>query len=121
MIAKRLCQAAVLALTMAVSTAAHAHAKLESSYPKANTVVEVASKEVRLQFNEPLEMAFSKVKLIDAKGATVEPVKLELAKEDPKAMVATMPSLASGAYRVQWTTVTRDGHKVKGEFPFQVK
>lgn len=121
MLAKRLCALFFIAVPLAVSTAAHAHAKLETSTPKANAIVEVAPNEIRLQFNEPLEMAFSHVKLIDAKGAAVAPIKVEIAKDSPKSMVTTLPAIASGVYRVQWTALTRDGHKVKGEFPFQVK
>ena len=113
--------AAGLLLAAAFSTAAQAHAKLESSSPKANAVVTPAPKEVRLQFNEPLEIAFSKVKVMDAKGAEVAPLKADLDKANPKVMVAALPALHAGPYRVQWTTLTRDGHKVKGEFSFQVK
>lgn len=112
---------ATMTLATAYASTALAHAKLESSTPKANTVVQPALTEVRLQFNEPLELAFSKIKLVDQKGLAVEPLEVNLDKSNPKAMIATVPPLKSGAYRVQWTTLTRDGHKVKGEFPFQVK
>lgn len=98
-----------------------AHAKLQSSQPAANSTVSPAPAQVRLQFNEPLELPFSKVKLVDEKGAVVEAAKLAADPADAKALIATTPGLHAGAYRVQWTTVTRDGHKVKGEFPFRVK
>lgn len=111
--------AMIVASTM--SSVAYAHAKLEASIPTANAVVAPAPKEVRLQFNEPLEMAFSKIKLIDGKGVAIQPLKVDLDKANAKVMVASLPALATGAYRVQWTTLTRDGHKVKGEFSFQVK
>jgi methionine-rich copper-binding protein CopC len=118
---KHLVAIATVAIGTAYSASAYAHAKLEASTPKADTVVAAAPKEVRLQFNEQIELPFSKVKLLDQKGVTVEPTKLDLDKSNPKAMIATMPPLHAGSYRVQWTTVTRDGHKVKGEFSFQVK
>lgn len=111
--------AMILASTM--SSVAYAHAKLEASVPKANAIVAPAPAEVRLQFNEPLEMAFSKVKLVDGKGVSIQPLKVDLDKANAKVMVASLPTLVPGAYRVQWTTLTRDGHKVKGEFSFQVK
>lgn len=113
--------AAAMILASTFSSLAHAHAKLEASIPKANAIVAPAPKEVRLQFNERLEMAFSKIKLVDGKGAAIGPLKVDLDKADPKVMVASLPALPAGAYRVQWTTLTRDGHKVKGEFSFQVK
>jgi methionine-rich copper-binding protein CopC len=118
---KPLLAVGVLAIASAVTSAAYAHAKLEASEPKADSVVEQAPKEVRLQFNEPLELPFSKIKLLDQKDVAIEPAKIDLDKANPKAMIATLPPLPAGAYRVQWTTMTRDGHKVKGEFGFKVK
>jgi len=115
---RNLLLASAAAIATVAAPAALAHAKLVGSQPAANSVVSPAPAQVRLQFNEPLELPFSKIKLVDDKGAVVEPSKLAA---DPKALVAATPSLHAGAYRVQWTTVTRDGHKVKGEFSFQVK
>lgn len=106
------CMAAVPAL---------AHTKLVSSVPQANTVVTPAPTQLRLQFSDPLELPFSKVKLVDEKGAVVEASRIAADGANPKILVATVPALHAGAYRVQWSTVTRDGHKVKGEFAFQVK
>lgn len=118
---KHVLAAAAMACSATFTTSAFAHAKLEASQPKANSVLETAPKVVRLQFNEPLELPFSKVKLVDKAGVAGSPLKLDLDKNDPKAVVATLPQLQSGTHRVQWTTVTRDGHKVKGEFAFQIK
>lgn len=114
--------AAVLAtLACACAAPAWAHAKLQASTPKADSVVSPAPAQLRLQFNEPLELPFSKVKLVDDKGLPVAPAKTAVDAADPKTLVATLPALHPGAWRVQWTTVTRDGHKVKGEFGFRVK
>lgn len=112
---------ATAAASTLLASAALAHAKLEASTPKANSIVSPAPAQVRLQFNEPLELPFSKVKLVDQKGAIVAPSKIAVDPANAKALIATMPALQAGAYRVQWSTVTRDGHKVKGEFSFQVK
>ena len=113
--------AALAALACACAPAAWAHARLQASTPKADTVVSPAPAQVRLQFNEPLEAPFSKLRLVDEGGAVVEPAKTAVDAADPKALVGTLPALHSGAWRVQWSTVTRDGHKVKGEFGFRVK
>lgn len=119
--AKNLLVSILAAAGCALSVPALAHTKLESSMPQANAVVAAAPTQVRLQFSDPLELPFSKVKLVDEKGAVVEASKIAVDSTDPKALVATVPALRSGAYRVQWSTVTRDGHKVKGEFAFRVK
>lgn len=118
---KHMLAGAIMVLASTISSIAYAHAKLEASIPKANAIVAPAPKEIRLQFNEPLEMAFSKIKLVDGKGAAIAPLKVDLDKANAKVMIASLPVLPTGAYRVQWTTLTRDGHKVKGEFSFQVK
>ena len=113
---------ATAALAAAIfAPAALAHTKLESSSPQANSVVSPAPAQVRLQFSDPLELPFSKIKLVDEQGTVVEPAKIVIDPANPKAMIATTPGLHAGAYRVQWSTVTRDGHKVKGEFGFRVK
>ena len=112
---------AAIALPALFSSAAQAHTRLESSSPKANEVVAAAPREIRLQFSEPLELPFSKVKLVGPKGAAIAPAKIDIDKTNQKTLVASMPALGSGQYRVQWSTVTRDGHKVKGEFPFSIK
>jgi methionine-rich copper-binding protein CopC len=119
--AKLLMSSAALVLASSFASSAWAHAKLEAAEPKAGSTVAASPKEIRLQFNEVLEAPFSKIKLVDAKDAVVEPAAVAVDKDNPKALIATMPALAAGAYRVQWSTVTRDGHKVKGEYTFNVK
>lgn len=118
---KHLLAVAVMACSAAFTSTVFAHAKLMASQPKAGSVVATAPAVVRLQFNEPVELAFSKVKLVDKAGVAGAPLKLEVEKHDPKTVVAALPPLEPGAHRVQWTMLTRDGHKVKGEFAFQVR
>lgn len=113
--------AGAAAFSCVFATSALAHAKLEASTPRANAVVSPAPAQLRLQFNEPLELPFSKVKLVDDKGVVTEASKLAIDSTNAKVLVAALPALHAGAYRVQWTTLTRDGHKAKGEFGFRVK
>ena len=118
---KHLIVTAAAAASMIGTPAALAHTRLESSSPQANSVVSPAPAQLRLQFSDPLELPFSKIKLVDEQGAVLTPSKIEVDPANPKALVAAVPALHAGAYRVQWSTVTRDGHKVKGEFGFRVK
>lgn len=111
---------AVCALT-AASAAAQAHAKLESSLPKANSELAGAPVEIRLRFNEPLEAAFSKIALVDARQAAVILPAIAIDKADPKVMFTAAPPLKPGKYEVRWTAMTHDGHKVKGQYAFSVK
>lgn len=113
--------AAVTAVAAIAAPAALAHTRLESSQPAVDSVVSPAPTQVRLQFSDPLELPFSKVRLVDDKGAAVDAAKIAVDPANPRALIATTPGLHAGAWRVQWSTVTRDGHKVKGEFGFRVK
>lgn len=117
----RLLTAAATAVAAIAAPAALAHTRLESAQPAANSIVSPAPAQVRLQFSDPLELPFSKVKLVDEKGAVVDAAKVAVDPADPRTLIATTPGLHAGAWRVQWSTVTRDGHKVKGEFGFRVK
>lgn len=109
--------AAVLATA---AGAALAHARLESSEPSASSTLDSAPKVLRLRFNEALEPAFSKVALQDSAGKQIVLPKVQVDKARPAEMAVPLPALAAGNYRVQWSTVTRDGHKTKGEFGFRV-
>jgi methionine-rich copper-binding protein CopC len=118
---KHLFTVAAIALATATASSAQAHAKLENSDPKAGSTVDVAPQVFRLTFNEPLEPSFSKVTVADASNAAVTVKSVEVDKANAKVLTATLPQLHSGQYRVQWSTVTHDGHKTKGEFKFNVK
>ena len=46
----------------------------------------------------------------------------KLQSSDPPAvMSAPLPPLPAGEYRIQWTMMTHDAHKVKDEVAFKVK
>lgn len=109
-----------LVLFFAASTA-FAHAKLLSSTPVPSSVVTEAPKEIRLTYNEELEVQFSKITLSDAQHADVSLPPAQLDKSNSKILLATLPTLKPGTYQVQWSAMTRDGHKTKGQFTFQVK
>jgi hypothetical protein len=105
---------------LAAAANAQAHARLQSSEPKAASTVQ-APRALRLQFNEALEPAFSKLALLDSANAPVAIEHVEVDKANPKLLTAALPALRPGQYRVQWSTVTHDGHRTKGEFGFRVK
>lgn len=113
--------AAAAAACAIFAAPALAHTRLEASSPQANSVVSPAPAQVRLQFSDPLELPFSKIKLVDQGGAVVVPARIAIDPANPRVLIATTPGLRAGAYHVQWSSVTRDGHKVKGEFGFRVK
>lgn len=118
---KRLFVAAACAASTAVALPAQAHAKLQSSDPAAGSTVASAPKQLRLTFNEALEPAFSKIVLSDAKQTEIKLPQAAIDQGDASVLIVALPPLASGAYRVQWTAMSHDSHKTKGEFIFHVK
>lgn len=117
--AKHLLIASALVAGAFATSLAQAHAKLKSAEPKADSVLDAAPKTIHLQFNTNLEPAFSKIALTDAKDAEVALPKTEVGQDN--SMSSAVPPLQPGLYHVKWSTMTRDGHKVKGEYQFTVK
>lgn len=109
------------ALASAVTSSAFAHAKLQSSDPRAGSTLDTAPKQVRLEFNEALESAFSRIRLTGPQNKEVAIAGTTVDKADPKIMTAPLPPLSAGEYHIQWTAMSHDGHKVKGEVAFRVK
>ena len=108
------------ALCVAIS-AVSAHAILTQAVPLAGAMLTRSPPEIRLQFNEPLEAAFSQLVLIDQSGATVSTAKPAIHAGPPAAMVLPLPILSAGRYLVNWSTMTRDGHRTKGRLTFTLR
>ncbi|MEO8936227.1 MAG: copper homeostasis periplasmic binding protein CopC [Burkholderiaceae bacterium] len=113
--------ALAFATSMGVTTSAWAHASLAASEPTANAALSSAPKQVRLQFSEPLEAKFSGIEVKDAAGKVTTSEKATIDASAPSEMRLALPTLTTGAYQVRWNAVTRDGHRVKGEYGFTVK
>jgi methionine-rich copper-binding protein CopC len=118
---KRILAVAAFSIASAASAPAFAHAKLQSSDPQAGSTLDSAPKQVHLKFNEALEPAFSKIKLTGPQNNEIPVAATTVDQADPTVMTAPLPALSSGEYRIQWSTMTHDGHKVKGEVAFRVK
>ena len=109
-------------LTVLSHGAAFAHAHLKTSLPAAGATVATGASEARLQFNEAVEPALSKIS-VEVKGG--KPVAAQPPVSDPadKAtlIVKFSQPLPAGSYEVNWQVVSADTHKVKGSFSFQVR
>ncbi len=114
-------RAAVAAVLFASAGLALAHPALLGSIPKADDTLDTSPREIRLRFNEPVEIAFTHVKVVDATGRAL-PVKAAHADpSDARTAIVPLPPLPTGSYRASWSAVGRDGHPVKGELGFSVK
>lgn len=105
-----------IALFAAIPFPAFAHAELLSAAPAADSTVS-APTELRLEFSEELEPAFSKLVL---KGSDEQ--ELATGSVDPEnATVLLLPldePLIDGTYTIEWTAASKDGHKTTGTLVF---
>jgi methionine-rich copper-binding protein CopC len=111
----------IFAATALASPLAAAHAALKASVPAADATLDAAPKEIALTFNEKIEVAFSSATVKDAAGKPVAIGKPRVDEANPALMHIDVPELASGAYKVDWVAVGRDGHRRTGAFKFSVK
>jgi copper transport protein len=107
------------ALLLASPGAARAHAGLLSSTPAAGDTLREAPRRIVLRFTEPVEASSSGLVLLgwDGRAVTLVPQR-DLA--DVAAFTAELPTVVPGGYRVQWRTLSADGHPVEGSFVFFV-
>ncbi len=97
---------------------AGAHAFLDHADPRVGASVD-APPAVTLVFTEPVEPAFSRVEVLDARDQPVATGALE--HPAPEQLAVTVPKLAPGRYTVHWSVVSVDTHPTEGHFTFTVK
>jgi methionine-rich copper-binding protein CopC len=103
-----------------------AHTKLSRSVPGSGAVVTQPPPEVRCWFSEPVEVRFSAITVVRAKGdpATGRLQPLERVDQGwqpgpnvTKEVAVTLPAnLVPGVYLVQWAVLAVDGHRISGTF-----
>ncbi len=108
------------AVSLAFAGAASAHARLISATPKAGSTG-AAPKELKLLYSESLDLSGSSLKVSGPGGAvTTGPLALD-AKSKRTVHAPISGALAAGAYKVNWSMKTEDGHTTTGDFGFTVK
>ena len=116
----RLVLVAIAALVaLAVVPAAGAHARLITTEPANDAVLEQSPGFVLLRFDEPVETAFGAIRVYDAHARRVDAGKVERPRET-EARVALDRRLARGTYTATWRAVSADGHPISGAFVFHV-
>ena len=100
---------------------AWAHATIVKADPARDAQLAASPPAIVLAFNEPIEPAFSSVKLINEEGKAIPTKKPVVDPVDKKVLRTAIPVLINGSYTVQYSTMGRDGHKRAGEYKFTVK
>ena len=109
-----------LLVGLALATGVAAHAMLERATPRVGSSVTAAPAHVDLWFTEPLEPAFSTVRVVDAGDRQVDARDAAVDKADRKHLSISLGRLPPGRYRVFWRAVSTDTHTTEGDFIFDV-
>ena len=107
-------------LLLALAGAAGAHAFLERADPRVGSTVKTPPAQVRLWFTQPLEPAFSTVRVLDAAGNQVDRQDAGLDPGNPALLKVSVPPLGPGTYKVIWRVLSVDTHVTEGDFTFTV-
>jgi putative copper export protein/methionine-rich copper-binding protein CopC len=110
----------VLVGLLGVPSRANAHGALRRSQPAAGAHLAAAPRELRLTFNEPVELSVARLQLL---GPDSVPVALSpLRRGDSAAVIVAdvVGPLVAGSYTVAWQIAGRDGHPVRDTFRFTI-
>lgn len=113
--------AALLVLLGLLPPAAAAHQQLRRAEPARDAVVRTVPAELRLHFNEPVQLAFTRIELIGPDGVAVPLGEAGLVPDSARVLVVPLPAgLRAGRHVVRWSTASRDGHPVRDEYAFTI-
>ncbi len=109
----------IAACALGSPSSVSAHAFLESSIPRANATTVQPPTRIVLRFTEPVDPAFSSVRITDATGTAIRAQTAVSA--DGRVLAATVDPLPEGVYTVRWRVLsTLDGHPSSGFYLFGV-
>jgi len=110
----------ILFAACAYASLLRAHAFLDHAAPAVGSTVRAPPSQVRLWFTQPLEPAFSSVRVVDQSGKQVDRRDAGVDSRDPTMLHVSLPALAPGRYRVIWRVLSVDTHVTEGDFTFDV-
>ena len=110
-----------IALALGAPTSVAAHAELVLASPQPGTGLAQAPAAVVIKFSEPLNLALSRIQVLDGSGADVGQGSTLAVVGDPQAARRALGLLPTGQYTVRWTSVSAlDGHTLSGSYSFAV-
>ena len=107
-------------LAMLSPASAAAHSLLVGSTPPAGAVLATPPLELTLRFNNRIEKRLSSVRLVDERGAVATALVQTSEADGADRLIARVPPLAPGAWRVEWQVFSADGHVVSGSYAFRL-
>ena len=110
-----------MVLALAPAGGVDAHAFPDHSDPRVGSTVDRSPPLVRIWFDGEIEPAFSTARVESEDRQRVDQGDARVSPQDGRLLEVSVPSLASGRYRVYWSVIARDGHRTEGDFRFRVK
>lgn len=107
-------------VAFAASKGASAHAFLDHAAPAVGSTVRTPPTQVKLWFTQPLEHAFSTLRVVDRSNKRVDRGDANFDPGNPRVLQVSLPALAPGRYRVLWRVLSADTHVTEGDFTFDV-
>ena len=107
----------VILLTLTFSSLSSAHTKLTESIPAADAKLNESPRELVVVFGTDVQLMNLKLKM--SNGQAIE-FGFKPSSEANKRFSFTLPRLEQGSYRVDWSILGADGHKMTGNFDFSL-
>ncbi|KWA00101.1 copper resistance protein CopC [Burkholderia territorii] len=113
-------RAATIAIGILSASTAFAHVFPQKQSPSAGAEG-VAPTTVAIEFDGPLEPAFSSLNVSNSNGKQMNTAKAEVDPNNRKSIHLALPTLPPDTYTVHWVAVAPDGHRTHGDYSFKVK
>ena len=114
----------VVVMTFGAAGPASAHAGLVDTQPESGAVVDVAPRDLRLNFNEPVAPVSTAFTLYNSAGRYTASDgaegKVAVTSVDTTVTAQLPPSLPDGSYLLSWRVVSADSHPISGVVAFAV-
>jgi copper transport protein len=112
--------ALVVALVVVAAAPASAHATLLTTDPQNGGVYDKPPSQVKLRFNEPVEVSLGGVRVFSSDRQRVVTGSPEHPGGTQSEVAVSLPRLDDGTYVVTWRVISADSHPIEGAFTFQV-
>ena len=109
-----------LMLAGAAPPTVSAHAFLQRTQPVNGTVVAANIGEVRLTFNERVEVRPERLTVTGSDGQRYDLNDAHAAPDDPTTVIVSLPQLPNGVFTVRYALISADTHPINGTLRFGV-
>ena len=104
-------------LALLAPSAATAHDQLIESFPADGDVITEMPLQLSLEFSDQIIPMMPAVLIQDAARNTVHEAAPAL---NGRVATSPFPELPDGAYNLNWSVVSADGHRIEGSIPFEM-